>query len=58
MLRVNRILNADIWDTVCDDPSCGEFKVELKSEIRKALLRIAYDFLKSLDPKITFLTLP
>ena len=54
MSRVNRILNADIWDTVCDDPSCGEFKVELKSEIRKALLRIAYDFLKSLDPKMTF----
>jgi len=54
MSRVNRILNKDIWDTLCDDPSCGEFKVELKPEIRKALMRIAYDFLKSLDPKMTF----
>ena len=54
MSRVNKILNKDIWDTLCDDPSCGEFKVELKPEIRKALMRIAYDFLKSLDPKMTF----
>ena len=49
MTRVNRLLNRNIWDTVCDDPSCGEFKVELKPEIRKALLRIAYDFLESID---------
>ncbi len=54
MSRVNRILNKGVWDTLCDDPSCGEFKVELKPEIRKALMRIAYDFLKSLDPKMTF----
>ena len=53
MKRVNRLVNKDIWDTICDDPSCGEFKVELKAEIRKALLRVAYDFLESLDPKMT-----
>ena len=54
MSRVNKLLNKDIWDTICDDPSCGEFKAELKPEIRKALLRIAYDFLKFLDVKIPF----
>ena len=54
MTRVNKILNDSVWDTVCDDPSCGEFKVELKLEVRKALLRIAHDFLKSIDPKMTF----
>jgi Fe2+ or Zn2+ uptake regulation protein len=53
MQRVNRLLNKDVWDTVCDDPSCGDFSVELKSEIRKAILRIAYDFLESLDPKMS-----
>ncbi len=52
MIRVNRLLNKNIWDTVCDDPSCDEFKVELKPEIRKALLRVAYDFLESIDPKM------
>ena len=50
MIRVNKLLNKNIWDTVCDDPSCGEFKVELKPEVRKALLKIAYDFLEALDP--------
>ena len=54
MIRVNRLLNKQVWDTVCDDPSCGEFRVELKPEVRKALLRIAYDFLESLDPKMKF----
>ena len=54
MKRVNKLLNKDVWDTLCDDPACDEFKVEIKSEIRKALLRIAYDFLESLDPKMTF----
>tara|TARA_R110000751_G_scaffold117883_3_gene218185 strand:+ start:1731 stop:2441 length:711 start_codon:yes stop_codon:yes gene_type:complete len=54
MIRVNKILNDSVWDTVCDDPSCGEFKAELKTEVRKALLRIAHDFLKSIDPKMTF----
>jgi hypothetical protein len=54
MSRVNRILNINVWDTVCDDPGCGEFKVELKSDVRKALLKIAYDFLSALDPKMTF----
>jgi len=54
MSRVNRLLNSSIWDTICDDPSCGEFRAELKPEIRKALLRIAYDFLESLDPKMNF----
>ena len=54
MTRVNKLLNKDAWDTICDDPSCNEFRVELKPEIRKSLLRIAYDFLESLDPKMTF----
>jgi len=54
MIRVNKLLNKDVWDTVCDDPSCGEFRVEIKPEVRKALLRIAYDFLESLDPKMKF----
>jgi len=54
MTRVNKLLHVDIWDTVCDDPSCGEFRVEIKPEIRKALLRIAYDFLNFLDIKIPF----
>ena len=54
MIRVNKLLNKDAWDTICDDPSCNEFRVELKPEIRKSLLRIAYDFLESLDPKMTF----
>ena len=54
MLRVNSLLDKDVWDTICDDPECGEFSVELKPEVRKALLRIAYDFLASLDPKMSF----
>ena len=54
MLRVNSLLGKDVWDTICDDPECGEFSVELKPEVRKALLRIAYDFLASLDPKMSF----
>jgi len=54
MKRVNKLLNKDVWDTLCDDPGCNEFKVEIKPEIRKALLRIAYDFLESLDPKMKF----
>ena len=54
MIRVNKILNKDVWDTVCDDPTCGEFRVELKPDVRKALLRIAYDFLESIDPKMKF----
>ena len=54
MIRVNKLLHKDIWDTVCDDPSCGEFRVEIKPEIRKAFLRIAYDFLNFLDIKIPF----
>jgi len=54
MTRVSKLLNEDIWDTVCDDHSCGDFRVEIKPEIRKALLRIAYDFLNFLDVKISF----
>ena len=53
MSRVNRLLSKKVWDTVCDDPSCGEFKVELKPEVRKVLLKIAYDFLETLDPKMS-----
>jgi len=54
MKRVNKLLSKNIWDTLCDDAACDEFRVELKPEIRKSLLRIAYDFLESLDPKMTF----
>ena len=54
MSRVNKILNQKIWDTLCDDDECGEFHVEIKPEIRKALIKIAYDFLSFLDAKIPF----
>jgi hypothetical protein len=50
-MRVNRILNEKIWDTVCDDPDCEVFSVEIKPEVRKALLKIAYEFIQSLDVK-------
>ena len=54
MTRVNRLLNDNIWDTLCDDEECGFFKAELRPEIRKALLKIAYDFLSFLDAKLPF----
>tara|TARA_Y100000592_G_scaffold90228_1_gene148589 strand:- start:289 stop:993 length:705 start_codon:yes stop_codon:yes gene_type:complete len=50
-MRVNRILNEKIWDTVCDDPDCEVFSVEIKPDVRKALLKIAYEFIQSLDVK-------
>ena len=50
-MRVNKILSSKIWDTVCDDNDCGVFSVELKPEVRKILLKIAYEFILSLDTK-------
>lgn len=54
MPRVNKLLNKNIWDTICDDDACDIFQVEMKPEVRKHLLKIAYDFLESLDPKMKF----
>lgn len=53
-MRVNKILSNKIWDTVCDDPSCDIFQVEIKPEIRKALLKIAHEFILYLDVKVPF----
>jgi len=50
-MRVNKILSSKIWDTVCDDNDCGVFSVELKPDGRKSLLKIAYEFILSLDTK-------
>jgi len=53
-MRVNKILNNKIWDTVCDDPDCDLLSVEIKPEVRKILLKIAYEFIQSLDTKVPF----
>jgi hypothetical protein len=54
-MRVNKILNQNIWDTLCDDELCDEFQVELKPEVRKALIKIAHEFITFLDVKVPFL---
>lgn len=54
-MRVNKILSSNLWDTICDDPSCDSFQVELKPEVRKALIKIAHEFITFLDVKVPFI---
>jgi len=53
-MRVHKILSNKIWDTICDDHSCDDFSVELKEDVRKALIKIAHEFITFLDVKVPF----